>query len=151
MSTLGQTTALCPVCRKTVPAKVVVLFDEVHFISFCPEHGEHRRLVRRDVAVYLQAQRNVKPAWIPRETSGRSDVSCPEGCGICDRHEQHLCLPIIEITNRCDLSCPICLVDAGEIPLAAQPTAQPVVSGVMQTGMPRRIAGETPGRNVGDG
>ena len=87
---------------------------EVHFISFCPEHGEHKRLVRRDVSAYLQAQRNVKPAWIPRETSGRSDVSCPEGCGICDRHEQHLCLPIIEITNRCDLSCPICLVDAGE-------------------------------------
>jgi hypothetical protein len=114
MGTLGQTIALCPVCRKTVPAKVVTEADAIHFISFCAEHGERKRLVRRDVRAYLQAQRNVKPAWIPRETAGRNDVPCPEGCGICNRHEQHLCLPIIEITNRCDLSCPICLVDAGE-------------------------------------
>jgi uncharacterized radical SAM superfamily Fe-S cluster-containing enzyme len=114
MSTLGQTIALCPVCRKTVPAKIVTEADAVHFISFCAEHGEQKRLVRRDVQAYLQAQRNVKPAWIPRETPGQNDVPCPEGCGICNRHEQHLCLPIIEITNRCDLSCPICLVDAGD-------------------------------------
>lgn len=114
MGTLGQTTALCPVCRKAVPAKVLTEADEVHFVSFCVEHGARKRLVRRDVLAYLQAQRNVKPAWTPRATSGESGAPCPEGCGFCDRHEQHLCLPIIEITNRCDLSCPICLVDAGE-------------------------------------
>ncbi len=33
MGTLGQTTALCPVCRKTVPAKVVTEADEVHFVD----------------------------------------------------------------------------------------------------------------------
>lgn len=28
----------------------------------------------------------------------------------CTDHEQHSCLPIIEITNHCDLECPICIV-----------------------------------------
>ena len=25
-------------------------------------------------------------------------------------HEQHTCSPIIEISNKCDLECPICVV-----------------------------------------
>ena len=33
---------------------------------------------------------------------------------MCSRHEQHLCMPIVEITARCDLDCPICLVEAGQ-------------------------------------
>src|SRR5581483_4698726 len=31
-------------------------------------------------------------------------------CGLCPDHEQHSCLPIIEITNYCNLECPICIV-----------------------------------------
>jgi uncharacterized radical SAM superfamily Fe-S cluster-containing enzyme len=123
MGTLGQTTALCPVCRKIAPTKVVTEADEVHFVSFCPEHGALKRLVRRGVQIYLQAQRNVRPAWVPRASAGDPGAACPEGCGFCDRHEQHLCLPIIEITNRCDLDCPICLVDAGNHPVDPGPLA----------------------------
>ena len=113
METLGQTTSVCPACGALVPAKVVADGDEVHFLKFCREHGESRALVWRGVAGYLSAQRVVKPAWTPREFAGDERRPCPDGCGFCARHEQHLCLPIIEITNRCDLSCPVCLVDAG--------------------------------------
>ncbi|MCX6905446.1 MAG: radical SAM protein, partial [Verrucomicrobia bacterium] len=35
---------------------------------------------------------------------------CPDSCGLCSDHEQHVCLPILEITNHCDLKCPVCLV-----------------------------------------
>jgi uncharacterized radical SAM superfamily Fe-S cluster-containing enzyme len=62
---------------------------------------------------YLKTQRYIKPAWTPKEFSGESDKSCPQGCGFCSRHEQHLCMPIVEITSRCDLACPVCIVDAG--------------------------------------
>ncbi len=30
---------------------------------------------------------------------------------MCPEHEQHVCLPIIEITDHCNLQCPICLVN----------------------------------------
>src|SRR5207249_2474151 len=29
---------------------------------------------------------------------------------LCPDHEQHSCLPIIEITNHCNLECPVCIV-----------------------------------------
>ncbi len=113
MKTLGITQSTCPACRRIVPAKVVTDGRDVYFKKFCPDHGENQHLVRRNADDYLQAQRYVKPAWVPKKFSGKSDAPCPEGCGFCDRHEQHLCMPIIEITSRCNLTCPVCLVDAG--------------------------------------
>ena len=69
--------------------------------------------MRADVDDYLRSLRYVKPAWVPREFAGDAAAACPDGCGFCSRHEQHLCMPIVEITSRCDLACPVCLVDAG--------------------------------------
>jgi len=96
-----------------VPAKVVSDGTDVFFDKFCPEHGTSRNLIRRGLEDYLTTLRYVKPAWVPREFSGKASAACPDGCGFCSRHEQHLCMPIVEITTRCDLACPVCLVDAG--------------------------------------
>ena len=112
-STLGVTHSACGLCHRIVPAKVVTDGRDVYFEKFCRTHGQSKTLVYRDVDNYLRTQRYVKPAWMPREHAGTSDAACPDGCGFCDRHEQHLCLPIVEITSRCNLICPICIADAG--------------------------------------
>ncbi len=113
MHSLGITHSTCGTCRAIVPAKVVSDGGAVRFLTFCPQHGEREEYVYRDVESYLAAQRYVKPAWVPRAFAGDAAKPCPEGCGLCARHEQHLCMPIVEITTRCDLACPACLVDAG--------------------------------------
>ena len=113
MSFLGTTHSTCERCRRLVPARIVTDGADVYFDKFCVEHGETRALVRRDVSAYLRAQRYVKPGWVPREFAGNDGVACPEGCGFCRRHEQHLCMPIVEITTRCDLACPICINSSG--------------------------------------
>ncbi len=33
---------------------------------------------------------------------------CPYDCGLCTDHEQHSCLTLVEITDHCNLECPIC-------------------------------------------
>lgn len=33
---------------------------------------------------------------------------CPYDCGLCVDHEQHSCLSIVEVTDRCNLTCPTC-------------------------------------------
>jgi uncharacterized radical SAM superfamily Fe-S cluster-containing enzyme len=33
---------------------------------------------------------------------------CPYDCGLCPDHEQHSCLTLVEVTDRCNLTCPIC-------------------------------------------
>jgi len=111
--TLGITESVCPDCRRVVPAKVTSDEQDVFLARFCPEHGPSRGLIWRGVETYVAAQRYAQAALQPREFAGRASLPCPEGCGFCERHEQHLCLPIIEITSNCNLVCPICMVEAG--------------------------------------
>jgi 7,8-dihydro-6-hydroxymethylpterin dimethyltransferase len=113
VKTLGITHSVCGTCRRLVPAKIVAEGDNVYFEKICPAHGSERCRIRADVDDYLRTLRYVKPAWTPREFAGSTSAPCPEGCGFCSKHEQHLCMPIVEITSRCDLACPVCLVDAG--------------------------------------
>ncbi len=113
MELLGVTESACPACRRIVPAKILANGEGVRFRKFCPEHGESEAFVHGDPVAYRAALSVVKPAWIPKAFAGDATKPCPEGCGFCSRHEQHLCLPILEITDRCDLACPVCLVSAG--------------------------------------
>lgn len=113
MKSLGITHSACPHCGKLVPARVEVEKDAIYHRKFCPDclHQE-RSLIRRDVGDYLRSQRYVKPAWKSRRFYGNDELPCPQGCGFCSKHEQHLCMPIVEITTRCNLACPICIADA---------------------------------------
>lgn len=114
MHTLGITTSVCPSCSSLVPAKIVAEDNAIYFVKFCREHGESRAFIRSNIQDYLRTLRFVKPAWQPDRYNGNSKARCPDGCGLCSRHEQHLCMPIVEITTRCDLACPICINSSGE-------------------------------------
>jgi len=114
MNTLGITQSVCKECRKVIPAKVVDRDNTVYMNKFCSEHGTQEVMIHTDTKEYQRTKRFVKPAWIPRTFNGDSNKPCPEGCGFCDRHEQHLCMPIVEITSRCDLDCPVCITSAGK-------------------------------------
>jgi uncharacterized radical SAM superfamily Fe-S cluster-containing enzyme len=108
---IGSTTSVCPVCRSLVPAKVLCQDGRVYFDKFCPAHGGSKALVEEDVGYYLEAVRYAQPGSVPLTVSMPARGGCPHDCGLCPRHEQHCCHPIIEITNRCNLDCPICMAD----------------------------------------
>ena len=38
---------------------------------------------------------------------------CPAACGACTSHPQQPCCVLVEVTGRCDLSCPVCFAAAG--------------------------------------
>jgi 7,8-dihydro-6-hydroxymethylpterin dimethyltransferase len=43
-----------------------------------------------------------------------SSNNCPFECGLCPKHRQETCTAIIEVTSRCNISCPVCFADAGK-------------------------------------
>ena len=113
-ATYQATRALCNVCGRLTDAKIVFRGEEVHLVKWCAEHGETSALVSSDREWYLRSLAYVKPGTEPRARAVDRHEGCPDSCGLCPEHQQHTCVPILEITERCDLECPICLVsDAG--------------------------------------
>lgn len=106
----SSTRSLCPLCRELIDAKVIFRDGRVYFRKFCPDHGFSEALICSDSDWYLRSLSIIKPGTIPLHFSTEMEKGCPEDCGLCPDHQQHTCLPIIEITDACNLECPICLV-----------------------------------------
>ena len=79
----------------------------------CPEHGVAEALIFGDAELYEEITRFIKPGTLPKEFSTPEQNGCPFDCGLCPKHEQHLCLAIIEVNSACNLDCPLCLANSG--------------------------------------
>jgi 7,8-dihydro-6-hydroxymethylpterin dimethyltransferase len=109
--TVKTTTSTCPNCLALIDAEVVVEDGKVYFEKCCAACGPSRALVSEDAEYYLQAYRYSRPGSEPLWHASKTKEGCPRDCGLCPDHEQHTCVPIIEVTDHCNLECPICLVD----------------------------------------
>jgi len=102
------TLSLCPHCLKRVDAKIVFENDNVFMMKSCQEHGFQKVLIATDIDYYKNIRNYNKPSEMPLHFNTKTHYGCPYDCGLCQDHEQHSCLTIIEITDRCNLICPTC-------------------------------------------
>ena len=109
---LGQTTSLCETCLALVPAKIITEQDNVFYLKRCRDHGTSKTLISDDLAYWKATRDWLKPGDRPLATQTRTEHGCPYDCGLCPDHEQHSCLAIIELTDACNLTCPVCYADS---------------------------------------
>lgn len=102
------TLSLCPQCLRRVDAKIVFENSNVYMLKNCSDHGFSKVLIATDIAYYKNIRNYNKPSEIPLKFNTQTHYGCPYDCGLCNDHEQHSCLTIIEITDRCNLTCPTC-------------------------------------------
>ncbi len=102
------TISLCPTCLRRVEAKVVIEEERVYLLKRCPEHGYQKVLISTDADYYKLSRQTLKPGQMPLKFNTPILYGCPYDCGLCPDHEQHSCLTLVEITDRCNLACPIC-------------------------------------------
>ncbi|MBX3470491.1 MAG: radical SAM protein [Planctomycetes bacterium] len=100
----------CPTCHALVDGARVIRDGKVYLRRQCPEHGRAEALISGDAEWFLRSLQYVVKGSVPLKHSTEVKDGCPKDCGLCPDHEQHSCLPIIEITNHCNLECPICIV-----------------------------------------
>ncbi|MDB5344849.1 MAG: Radical domain protein [Schlesneria sp.] len=109
---LGITQSLCPECLVVVPAKILVRENRVYFRKTCPTHGVREDFVCSDAKQYDRMEFSV-PGKVPREVGVEPDKGCPLDCGLCTEHEQHTCIGLVELTESCNLKCPMCYSSSG--------------------------------------
>ncbi len=106
--------SLCPQCGAIVLGRYFVANGAVFVEKTCPEHGYFRDCVNSDVLLQAKAA-----WWSFEELSGQKHPHvagqrhCPSDCGLCNQHLSGGCLAQIDLTNRCNMRCPICFANAG--------------------------------------
>ena len=107
------TTSLCPMCLSKVDAKIVFEGEQVYYLKNCLKHGSSKVLIATDREFYLKQRQYSKPSQYPLQFNTETKRGCPWDCGICPDHEQHACISLIEVTDRCNLKCPTCYAGSG--------------------------------------
>lgn len=102
------TLSICSTCLRRVDAKIVFEEDKVFMLKNCREHGFEKVLIATDVEYYKNCRNYAKRSEMPLKFNTKTHYGCPYDCGLCQDHEQHSCLTVLEVTDRCNLSCPTC-------------------------------------------
>jgi uncharacterized radical SAM superfamily Fe-S cluster-containing enzyme len=108
------TASVCTTCLRQVEAKIVIKDNEVFLDKWCPAHGIERVLIADDAEYYrLCREVYVKAPEMPDRFNTSMQHGCPYDCGLCPDHMQHSCLSVVEITDHCNLRCPVCYAESG--------------------------------------
>ncbi|MGZ3752970.1 MAG: radical SAM protein [Mucilaginibacter sp.] len=102
------TLSICSTCLRRVDAKIVFEDDKVYMLKTCREHGFEKVLIATDIEYYKNCRNYAKRSEMPLKFNKATQYGCPYDCGLCQDHEQHSCLTVVEVTDRCNLSCPTC-------------------------------------------
>ncbi|RLF19252.1 MAG: radical SAM protein [Thermoprotei archaeon] len=123
LSVLQETSSLCPVCLSLVPARIVTDGVKVYMEKACERHGYFKSLLWSNLNLYKRALRFSREGEPVKPHVEKVERGCPFDCGLCPLHKQHTCLAIIEVTDACNLLCPVCLAGSGP-----KPTWEPSLS-----------------------
>ncbi|MEO7210818.1 MAG: radical SAM protein [Chitinophagaceae bacterium] len=102
------TLSICSTCLRRVDAKIVFENEQVFMLKNCPQHGFEKVLIATDIPYYKNIRNYNKIGEMPLKFNTDTHFGCPYDCGLCKDHEQHSCLTVLEITDRCNLTCPTC-------------------------------------------
>jgi 7,8-dihydro-6-hydroxymethylpterin dimethyltransferase len=108
---LSQTESVCPECLRRISAARIERDENVYLEKDCPEHGHFSTVVWRGKPAFSSWVRPKTPSF-PKHPFTEVRLGCPYDCGLCPEHEQQSCCVLLEVTQRCDLHCPVCFADA---------------------------------------
>ncbi len=123
-----KTASICPECKKIISADIVEEDGKVVMRKECEEHGHFESVYWSDVDMYKKAEKWAVDGVGVDNPSFEGNTSCPDSCGLCDIHKSHTCLANIDLTNRCNLNCPICFANANQQGYVYQPSFEQIVS-----------------------
>jgi uncharacterized radical SAM superfamily Fe-S cluster-containing enzyme len=126
MKNIKSTKSICPECLKVLDATIFEDDCKVYIKKECQEHGAFQELYWSDYDQYMRAEKLRCDGEGLNNPRTQTVNGCPYDCGICPEHKSHTALAIIDITNRCNLTCPICFANAAAAGYVYEPTKEEV-------------------------
>ncbi|MHA1508540.1 MAG: radical SAM protein [Promethearchaeota archaeon] len=135
---IRRTTSICPECLQPIPAEIYV-DPETNWVMMrkdCEEHGHFKDKISIDPDEYKWGETftddigsTVNNSTKPESVSSgikECDEGCPYDCGLCENHQSAPNICLIDITNRCNLTCPICFANASAKGYVVEPTLEQI-------------------------
>ena len=104
--------SVCPECLRRIPACKVTDGDMVFLEKKCPDHGAFRVKIWDGKPEYDGWNKTKIPSK-PSVCATEIVKGCPFDCGLCAEHRQQTCCVILDITDSCNLKCPVCFASSG--------------------------------------
>ncbi len=113
---IGKTMSVCPICLAKIPAKKTVGEDgNIYMEKRCWDHGSFKTLIwEGDLESYTGWAAGDVGSPVTPVRAREAEKGCPYDCGLCQNHERDGCCVLLELTNRCNLRCPVCFASAGD-------------------------------------
>ena len=121
------TDSLCPECKKIIKARIFEENGKVMIEKECKEHGSFKDVYWSDVEMYLRAEEWAFDGVGIQNPKIKDATECPNQCGLCNLHLSHTCLANVDLTNRCNLKCPICFANANAAGYVYEPSFEQIV------------------------
>jgi tetraether lipid synthase len=106
------TRSVCPECKKVIAASIFEENGKIIIGKQCPDHGNFRDVYWSDAKIYRKFENYSYTGLGVSNFQSPSSLNCPLDCGICNLHETGTLLANIDVTNRCNLQCPVCFANA---------------------------------------
>jgi uncharacterized radical SAM superfamily Fe-S cluster-containing enzyme len=120
------TRSVCPECLCVVDATVYEEDGQVKIKKECEEHGVYEDTYWSSVEQFNRAfQFGYKGVGLDNPRT-ETVHGCPNDCGLCPNHKTHTNLALLDVTNRCNLECPICFAHAGKAGYVYEPTLEEI-------------------------
>ena len=108
-----RTQSLCPECLSVIDASIFEDECKIFMEKTCDIHGLYRELISSDSKFFkLIIERSFSSSKHVTNPMKSKNKSCPLDCGLCENHLSTSIMINIDLTNRCNLNCPICFANA---------------------------------------
>ncbi|MEM1660230.1 MAG: radical SAM protein [Candidatus Bathyarchaeia archaeon] len=123
--------SVCPECLKRIPMRIYEENNVIYLEKTCPDHGRFEDVYWGDAEVFKWFYSR----WYNAKYRGNglenphteATFGCPFDCGLCTQHSSYTILGIIDVTNRCNMACPVCFAHAGAMNYVYEPAYEQIV------------------------
>lgn len=123
---MKKTKSICPVCHNLIDAVIFDNDNKTYIEKNCEDHGTFRDVYWGDTEQYYRFDKYLHDGNGIANPFISDKRGCPHDCGICSMHKTNTILANIDITNRCNLRCPICFANAAASGYLYEPTVEQI-------------------------
>lgn len=127
--------SVCPECFGKIKAVLKEEDDgKVYIYKKCPKDGDFKDLISSDAAYYKWTHYATENGEFAFDKIGDANPpdrtaderGCPWNCGLCNLHKSTCSLALIDVTNRCNLTCNFCYANVEKSGVLVEPSLEEI-------------------------